>query len=100
MYVIFYMAKRKVDKAPKIIVNATIISKRIQNGPMFGQVSGGVSDNKNFYSIPTSTYYATFQLEDGSRIELNVGRDYGLLLEGERGRLTYQSVRYLGFERF
>lgn len=27
------------------------------------------------------------------------GAEYGLLAEGDRGRLTFQGTRYLGFER-
>ncbi len=39
-------------------------------------------------------------MESGDRIELAVsGYDYGQLCEGDRGRLTFQGTRYLGFER-
>ena len=45
-------------------------------------------------------YYATFEVESGSRIELAVrGEEYGMLAEGDRGRLTFQGTRYQGFER-
>ena len=27
------------------------------------------------------------------------GTEYGLLAEGDRGKLTFQGTRYLGFER-
>ena len=27
------------------------------------------------------------------------GPEYGMLAEGDRGRLTFQGTRYLGFER-
>ncbi len=27
------------------------------------------------------------------------GTDYGMLAEGDRGRLTFQGTRFLGFER-
>lgn len=48
----------------------------------------------------STTYYATFQVESGDRLELCVsGGESGLLVEGDRDRLTFQGARYLGFER-
>ncbi len=45
-------------------------------------------------------YYVTFEVESGDRMELSVmGTEFGLLVEGDKGRLTFQGTRYLGFER-
>ena len=45
-------------------------------------------------------YYATFQVESGDRMELEVpDMEYGLLVEGDRGRLTFQGTRFQGFRR-
>ena len=51
------------------------------------------------HHMTTSTrYYVTFQVESGDRMEFSVsGREYGLLVEGDTGRLTFQGTRYLGF---
>ncbi len=39
-------------------------------------------------------------MESGDRIELCVsGAEYGMLVEGDTGRLTFQGTRYLSFER-
>ena len=39
-------------------------------------------------------------MESGDRMELSVtGREYGMLSEGDAGRLSFQGTRYLGFER-
>ena len=47
-----------------------------------------------------TSYYDTFEVESGSRMELAVsGEEYGMLAEGDRGRLTFQGTRYKGFER-
>ena len=47
-----------------------------------------------------TTYYVTFQVESGDRMELGVGgSDYGMLVEGDTGKLSFQGTRYLGFER-
>ena len=48
----------------------------------------------------STTYYATFQVESGDRMELRLsGAEYGMLAEGDRGRLTFQGTCYLSFER-
>ncbi|MDR1465640.1 MAG: DUF2500 domain-containing protein [Oscillospiraceae bacterium] len=45
-----------------------------------------------------TTYYATFQVPSGSRMEFRIHRqDYDALLEGSQGELTFQGTRYLGF---
>ena len=50
------------------------------------------------YTTSSTWYYVTFQVESGDRLELPVsGREYGLLVEGDRGCLTFQGTRYLGF---
>ena len=54
----------------------------------------------SFHSTTSTSYYATFQVESGDRMELSMtGTEYGLLAEGDRGKLTFQGTRYLGFER-
>ena len=51
-------------------------------------------------SHTSTTYYATFQVESGDRMEFSVsGAEYGMLAEGDQGSLTFQGTRYLGFER-
>ena len=48
----------------------------------------------------STTYYATFQVESGDRMEFSVdGREYGMLAEGDTGKLTFQGTRYLSFVR-
>ena len=56
-----------------------------------------------FVLIITSTntaYFLTFQTENGERTEFNVdGRVYGMSAEGDRGQLSFQGTRFLGFAR-
>lgn len=48
----------------------------------------------------STSYYATFQVESGDRMELPVsGEQYGMLAEGDMGKLTFQGTRFLSFER-
>lgn len=75
------------NNSPYETVDAQVVAKR-QN------VSG-------FKDSSTSTwYYVTFQLANGERIEFSVqSKEYGMLAEGDRGKLTHQGTRYKGFER-
>lgn len=76
----------KNNHSPKLTVPAVILAKR-------GQVS------RHQHRSYTS-YYVTFQVESGDRMELSLtGQEYGLLVEGDRGKLTFQGTRFLGFER-
>ena len=45
-------------------------------------------------------YFATFEMDNGKRVELSVkDSEYGMLAENDRGCLSFQGTRYLGFER-
>ena len=47
-----------------------------------------------------NTYHVTFEVESGDRMELKVSRsEYGMLVIGDSGRVSFQGTRYLGFER-
>ena len=47
-----------------------------------------------------TTYFATFQFESGDRMELMIPyNQFGYLVEGDRGKLTFQGTRFLSFER-
>ena len=77
----------KNNASPRLTVPATVVAKRM---------------NVSRYHTSTSatTYYVTFQVESGDRMELEVGgSDYGMLVEGDTGKLSFQGTRYLGFER-
>ena len=46
------------------------------------------------------TYYVTFQMADGQRLELSVeGVQYGMLAERDVGILNYQEDQFLDFKR-
>lgn len=82
----------KNNHAPRLSVDATVVTKRTN-------ISRHRRAGSNLHSTST-TYYATFQVESGDRFELQVqGTDYGLLVEGDRGKLSFQGTRFLGFER-
>ena len=85
----------KNNHSPRLTVPATIVAKRTNHTRHRHNGAG----NHHHYHTSTS-YYVTFQVESGDRMELNLaGTEYGLLIEGDRGLLTFQGTRYLGFER-
>ena len=78
----------KNNDSPRLTVSAQVVSKRTR-------VSGGSGD-----LMTSTTYYVTFQVESGDRMEFAVsGSEYGMLAEGDQGTLTFQGTRYLSFER-
>lgn len=90
----------KNNQSPKLTVDATVIAKRI-NVTHNHHASGGDITGTQGYNMTTSTsYYVTFQVESGDRIEFCIyGNEYSMLMEGDYGKLTFQGSRYLGFKR-
>ena len=85
----------KNNHSPRLTVPATIVAKRTN---VSRHRHGGA--NGHHHHTTSTTYYVTFQVESGDRMELHVaGHEYGLLVEGDKGKLTFQGTRYLGFER-
>lgn len=78
----------KNNQSPKLTVPATVVAKR-------SDVHRGIE------TMPTFTsYYVTFQVESGDRMEFEVSdMEYGMLAEGDSGELTFQGTRYLNFQR-
>ena len=78
----------KNNQSPKLTVPATVVAKR-------SDVHRGIETMHTFTS-----YYVTFQVESGDRMEFEVSdMEYGMLAEGDRGMLTFQGTRYLSFQR-
>ncbi|WP_397538043.1 DUF2500 domain-containing protein [Rummeliibacillus pycnus] len=74
----------KNKNSPLLTVPAEIASKRIH-------VQGDHSH---------TTYYVTFEVQSGDRMELIVeGKEYGMLVEQDLGLLSFQGTRYISFER-
>ena len=85
---------RKNNRSPVLSVAAVVITKRSDVHNHSG-TSNGMHHNSS-----STTYYVTFEVESGDRIELKVNRkDYGMLVEQDRGILTFQGTRFLDFER-
>ena len=91
----------KNNHSPRLTVDALVVTKRMDVSHR-RHVNAGDHTGAHRYHTTTSTfYYVTFQVDSGDRMELSVGgADYGQLVEGDRGKLTFQGTRYLGFQRF
>ena len=88
VFVFVNMARqnRRNNASPRLTVSATVVAKRDHRSHSRDHVH--------------TAYYVTFQFESGDRLELILsGSEYGLLCEGDRGQLTFQGTRYLGFVR-
>ena len=83
---------RKNNNSPRLTVPATVVAKRTSH-------SHHHTGNSHMGHHHTH-YHVTFEVESGDRMEFSVmGTEFGLLVEGDTGRLTFQGTRYLGFER-
>lgn len=80
-----FRQERKNDASPRLTVEATVVTKRTH-------VHG--------HNRAHTNYYATFQVASGDRMELSIPySQFGYLVEGDRGNLTFQGTRFLSFER-
>ena len=82
------------NKQPVLSVKAKVVTKRAHTTS-----TGGMNDNQTMNSSSTF-YHVTFEVESGDRMELKIsGSEFGLLAEGDVGKLTFQGTRYKNFER-
>lgn len=87
----------KNNQSPRLTVDARIVAKRTN---VSHHHRNNASGNGMNHTTTSTSYYVTFQVESGDRMELSMdGSEYGLLAEGDEGKLTFQGTRYLGFER-
>lgn len=81
---------RQNNNSPRLTVQAVVVSKRTD---VAHHSDGGMGHTH-------TSYYVTFQVASGDRMELHVGgSEYGMLAEGDQGELSFQGTRYLGFVR-
>ncbi|MCL2827894.1 MAG: DUF2500 domain-containing protein [Oscillospiraceae bacterium] len=82
--------EKRIENLPALTGNAKIISKNIN-----------VTGSKYYTG---TRYYITFELADGTRTVLNTSlQQYGLVLEGESGVLSYKeygkTTKFIGFQK-
>ncbi len=87
----------KNNNSPVLNVKAKVVTKRTD---VRHHTHHHGTDNAAHHSSSSTTYYTTFEVESGDRMELHVpDSEYGLLVEGDMGELTFKGTRYKGFER-
>ena len=89
--------RNKNTNSPRLTVDAVDVAKRTD---ISRHHHGNTTGAHGHYTSTSTSYYVTFQVESGDRMELGMsGNEFGLLSEGDKGKLTFQGTRYLGFER-
>ena len=87
-----FKQQSKDNHSLRLSVDATVVAKR-EDVRIYHR-------SNRMHTRSNTTYYVTFQVASGDRMELCLtGSEYGLLVEGDHGTLTFQGSRYLGFER-
>ena len=88
--------KRNND-SPVLMVEARVVTKR---SDVSHYQHANMTNNTMDAAYSTTYYYVTFEVESGDRMEFHVqNEEYGMLAEGDLGKLTFQGTRYLGFTR-
>lgn len=88
------------NHSPRLRVPVTVIAKRTNVSHHRHANAGDATGSHGYHSSSSTSYYVTFQVESGDRMEFHIpGHEFGLLIEGDRGNLSFQGSRYLGFER-
>lgn len=83
------------NRSPRLTVEATVVSRHEDVSVHHHNHGEGIDHISH-----STTYYVTFQVDSGDRMQFAVpGSEYGFLVEGDRGRLSFQGTRFLGFER-
>ena len=73
--------------APKLTVFATVMDKSLHY-------------SRSINSMGSTECYVTFEVESGDRLVLDLTEyEFGLLVEGDCGMLTFQGNRFCDFER-
>lgn len=76
-----------------------IVSKRQDVTVHHHANAGDSSGAHGFHTSTTTTYYVTFEVESGDRMEFHVnGSEYRRLAQGDHGQLKFQGIRFLGFD--
>lgn len=92
---------KKNNNSPRLTVPAKIVSKRIHvSRHSYANDSDLMTSGHGHATASYTSYYVTFQVDSGDRIEFSVkSSEYGMLAEGDTGKLSFQGSRYLSFER-
>lgn len=78
---------RENSRSPKLTVFASVVDKRIHY-------------SRYINAMDSSEFYVTFEVESGDRLVFDVTElEFGHLIEGDNGLLTFKGNRFIGFKR-
>ena len=85
------------NRSPRLSVRARVTAKRTSVSHHHHHHAGA---GNGFHMSASTSYYVTFEVESGDRMELQLsGREYGQLAEGDTGVLSFPGTRYLSCDR-
>ena len=85
------------NDSPVLTVDAKVVTKRSDVSYRHNMNASNDAMNMGYSA---TTYYVTFEVQSGDRMELRVpDTEYGMLTEGDKGSLTFQGTRYLSYVR-
>ena len=74
----------KNNNSPRLTVIATVVSKRMDVSHHQHHNAGDATGAHGYHTTSTTSYFVTFEVESGDRMELHVsGTEYGMLVEGD-----------------
>lgn len=77
------------NHSPRLTVPATVVGRRQHRSHSSGE-----------HHHSHTSYYITFQVDSGDRMELHIpSTEFGYIVEGDQGSLTFQGTRFISFER-
>lgn len=86
---------RKNNNSPILTVEATVVDKRRDVSRHHHHTGSAMRTTHT-----STSYLITFQVESGDRLVFRISRDeYGTIIEGDSGKLTFQGTRYISFQR-
>jgi len=82
-----------------LIVCIVVVAKRAKTPTR--TVSAIVVSKRTSVVLGMSVFYITFEFEDGQRKELSVNspKKFGMVVEGDRGKLIYKAETYIDLVR-
>lgn len=90
----------KNNNSPILTVDAAVVTKHVSVSHHHSGVAGDITGAHGYHTTSFNHYNVTFQVESGDRMMFSVSaNEYGMLAEGDIGRLTFQGTRFLDFQR-
>ena len=84
----------KNNTAIELTVEAKVVAKRTAVS------RHGHAQNNVQYHGNATTYFASFEVDSGDRMEFRIpDREYGMLAEGDTGKLIFKGTRYISFDK-